>query len=200
MEWKRDTSLMLCSSVRVNTFCHHCPCRTSQVGTTLPISILASRFSRDISIPLSSAGHETFTGTCIHSRDYKDGSAFAEKRVMVVGIGNSGGDIASEISRHAAKVRWVEEMRRWCILRQMFDKFFLFFSISVQQTFLSTRKGAWVIGRLSERGIPMDLIMLNRFNRLLLGVLPRSVVNWVAEKRLNDHCDHRFYGLQPAHR
>lgn len=52
----------------------------------------------------SSTGHDTFTGTCIHSRDYKDGTAFTGKRVMVVGIGNSGGDIASEISRHAAKV------------------------------------------------------------------------------------------------
>lgn len=36
--------------------------------------------------------------------EYKDADAFKEKRVIVVGIGNSGGDIASEISRHAAKV------------------------------------------------------------------------------------------------
>lgn len=58
----------------------------------------------------SSLGHDTFTGTCIHSRDYKDGTAFSGKRVMVVGIGNSGGDIASEISRHAAKVGRKEEI------------------------------------------------------------------------------------------
>lgn len=123
------------------------------------------------SLPLSDfPGHDTFTGTCIHSRDYKDGTAFRGKRVMVVGIGNSGGDIASEISRHAAK------------------------------TFLSTRKGAWVIGRMFGRGIPVDLIILNRFKRLLLGLLPRTVANWAAERSLNSHCDHRFYGLQPTHR
>lgn len=123
------------------------------------------------SLPLSDfPGHDTFTGTCIHSRDYKDGTAFTGKRVVVVGIGNSGGDIASEISRHATK------------------------------TFLSTRKGAWVIGRMFGRGIPVDLIILSRFKRLLLGLIPRSVANWAAERSLNSHCDHRFYGLQPAHR
>lgn len=58
----------------------------------------------------SAPGHETFTGSCIHSRDYKDGTTFTGKRVMVVGIGNSGGDIASEISRHAAKVSRQEEI------------------------------------------------------------------------------------------
>lgn len=123
------------------------------------------------SLPLSDfSGHEHFSGRCIHSRDYKDGAAFRGKRVMVVGIGNSGGDIASEISRHTTK------------------------------TFLSTRKGAWVIGRMFSRGIPVDLIILNRFKRLLLGLLPRWVANWAAERSLNSHCDHRFYGLQPAYR
>lgn len=41
--------------------------------------------------------------------EYKDADAFKEKRVIVVGIGNSGGDIASEISRHATKVARMRE-------------------------------------------------------------------------------------------
>lgn len=71
---------------------------------------MASRFSHDFNIMFSAPGHDTFTGTCIHSRDYKDGNAFTGKRVVVVGIGNSGGDIASEISRHAAKVSMREKI------------------------------------------------------------------------------------------
>lgn len=52
-----------------------------------------------------SPGHETFSGRCLHSWEYKDADACRGKRVVVVGIGNSGGDIAVEISRSADKVR-----------------------------------------------------------------------------------------------
>lgn len=46
-----------------------------------------------------------FSGRCFHSWEYKDADACRGKRVVVVGIGNSGGDIAVEISRSAEKVR-----------------------------------------------------------------------------------------------
>lgn len=62
-----------------------------------------------MSLPPISPGHETFSGRCLHSMEYKDADAFKEKRVIVVGIGNSGGDIASEISRHATKVDRMRE-------------------------------------------------------------------------------------------
>lgn len=52
-----------------------------------------------------SLGHETFPGKCFHSWEYKDADAYRGKRVVVVGIGSSGGDIAAEISRSAEKVR-----------------------------------------------------------------------------------------------
>ena len=39
----------------------------------------------------------------IHSAQYKKAEDFAGKRVLVVGIGNSGSDIAEKISRHAAR-------------------------------------------------------------------------------------------------
>ena len=52
-----------------------------------------------------SLGHESFSGRCLHSWEYKDADACRGKRVVVVGIGNSGGDIAVEISRYAEKVR-----------------------------------------------------------------------------------------------
>src|ERR1700712_891136 len=39
-------------------------------------------------------GSETFSGRVIHSSDYRNPNSFAGKRVLVVGFGNSGGEIA----------------------------------------------------------------------------------------------------------
>lgn len=54
---------------------------------------------------ISFVGVETFKGKCYHSWEYRDPDALKGKRAVVVGIGNSGGDIAVEISRAAQKVR-----------------------------------------------------------------------------------------------
>lgn len=51
------------------------------------------------------AGHKTFSGQLVHSWEYKDADAYRGKRVVVVGIGSSGGDVAAEISRTAEKVK-----------------------------------------------------------------------------------------------
>lgn len=51
---------------------------------------------------LSLPGLEKFEGWYLHSRDYKSPQSFLGKRVVVVGTGNSGIDIAVELS-HAAK-------------------------------------------------------------------------------------------------
>ena len=49
-------------------------------------------------------GEETFRGEIIHSLDYRHSKEFEEKQVLVVGIGNSGADIATELSTVAKKV------------------------------------------------------------------------------------------------
>ncbi|XP_076873349.1 flavin-containing monooxygenase 5-like [Brachyhypopomus gauderio] len=72
-------------------------------------------------------GIDTFKGKYIHSRDYKTPEEWRNKRVVVIGIGNSGGDIAVELSR------------------------------MTQQVFLSTRRGSWILNRVGYKGIPMDM-------------------------------------------
>lgn len=57
-----------------------------------------------------SPGHEGFPGKCFHSWEYRDPEAYRGMRVLVVGIGNSGGDIAVEISRSAEMVRKGEKV------------------------------------------------------------------------------------------
>lgn len=46
-----------------------------------------------------------FKGQHLHSREYRDVQVFRGKRVLVVGIGNTGGDLSVELSRVAAKVQ-----------------------------------------------------------------------------------------------
>ncbi|RAJ31203.1 cation diffusion facilitator CzcD-associated flavoprotein CzcO [Kitasatospora sp. SolWspMP-SS2h] len=48
-------------------------------------------------------GAESFTGAMLHSMDFMDGRDFTGQRVVVVGMGASGVDIAADLSRHAAR-------------------------------------------------------------------------------------------------
>ncbi|QBJ98075.1 NAD(P)/FAD-dependent oxidoreductase [Rhodococcus sp. ABRD24] len=48
-------------------------------------------------------GLESFTGRAIHSKDYRSISEFEGKRVLVIGAGNSGVDIAVDAANHAEK-------------------------------------------------------------------------------------------------
>jgi len=57
-------------------------------------------------LPALCLGIETrFKGRYLHSQEYRDPEAFRGKRVLVVGIGNTGGDLSVELSRVAAKVQ-----------------------------------------------------------------------------------------------
>lgn len=48
-------------------------------------------------------GQETFPGPILHSRDYRNGEAFRGDRVLVVGFGNSGAEIALDLVEHGAR-------------------------------------------------------------------------------------------------
>lgn len=65
------------------------------------------------------------------------------------------------------------------------------------KVYLSTRSGAWVVGRLGGGGLPADL----EFSRLqlLIGRLFPSWFNRTLEKKLNSALDHKLYGLRPKH-
>ncbi|XP_042663110.1 flavin-containing monooxygenase 5-like [Tyto alba] len=122
-------------------------------------------------LPLSTfPGLEKFEGWYLHSRDYKSPQSFSGKRVVVVGTGNSGIDIAVELS-HVAK-----------------------------QVFLSTKRGTWVLHRVADGGYPFDFSYLSRFTQLLHSLLPQNATNFFLERKMNARFDHTLYGLQPQHR
>uniref|UniRef100_A0A8C0IW00 Flavin-containing monooxygenase n=1 Tax=Chelonoidis abingdonii TaxID=106734 RepID=A0A8C0IW00_CHEAB len=119
-------------------------------------------------LPLDSfPGIEKFKGRYSHSRDYKNPQEFSGKRVIVIGIGNSGGDLAVELSHEA------------------------------DQVFLSTRRGAWVLNRVAEQGYPLDIVLTTRLKAFFKQMLTTSMVNQWAENRVNARFNHAHYGLRP---
>ncbi|KAK8099707.1 dimethylaniline monooxygenase 2 [Apiospora kogelbergensis] len=54
----------------------------------------------------SMPGRDKFKGILIHGQAYRSPGQFQEKRVLVVGMGNTGTDTATGLCNHASKVRW----------------------------------------------------------------------------------------------
>ncbi|XP_026710214.1 dimethylaniline monooxygenase [N-oxide-forming] 1-like [Athene cunicularia] len=112
-------------------------------------------------------GIERFQGQYFHSRQYKHPDIFQGKRVLVVGMGNSGVDIAVEASRVAAKVT------------------------------VSTSRGAWVFSRVFDHGYPWDMVFNTRLMSLIRNSLPRPLSWWLINYRVNQWFNHKNYGLEP---
>ena len=49
-------------------------------------------------------GGSAFVGTILHSRDYRSAAPFAGRRVLVVGMGNTGAEIALDLAEHGVAV------------------------------------------------------------------------------------------------
>ncbi len=64
--------------------------------------VVASGYTRERHIP-DWPGKGQFQGNTLHSTDYKNGEQFKGKRVLVVGFGNSGGEIAIDLWEHGAE-------------------------------------------------------------------------------------------------
>uniref|UniRef100_K7FK79 Dimethylaniline monooxygenase [N-oxide-forming] n=1 Tax=Pelodiscus sinensis TaxID=13735 RepID=K7FK79_PELSI len=125
----------------------------------------------DPSLPLESfPGIKVFQGEYFHSRHYKHPDVFEGKRVLVIGMGNSGVDIAVEASRVAKKVM------------------------------ISTGRGAWVISRVFDNGYPWDMIFLTRFMNVIRNSLPGPLTTWLVAHRTSQWFDHANYGLIPKDR
>ena len=66
-----------------------------------PHLVVATGFNRDPVVPRW-PGQSAYRGRIIHSGEYRNGSSFRGARVLVVGIGNSGAEIALDLHEHAA--------------------------------------------------------------------------------------------------
>lgn len=97
-------------------------------------------------------GLDKFKGKVTHTHDYKDYHGYEDKRVLIIGIGNSGGDVATELSRISSQV------------------------------YLSTRSGSWIFNRVGDHGIPGDLIFNCRLVKDLVKTFPGLLASMITNK------------------
>jgi cation diffusion facilitator CzcD-associated flavoprotein CzcO len=67
-------------------------------------------------------GSETFTGRLIHSCEYKRGTEFLDKRVLVIGAGNSGVDIVCDASAFASHAMLSMRRGYWFLPKRLFGQ------------------------------------------------------------------------------
>ncbi|MCC5981221.1 MAG: NAD(P)-binding domain-containing protein [Oceanicaulis sp.] len=67
--------------------------------------IIANGHHRDPVRP-ALPGEDRFAGVVIHSSQYRDGAQLDDKRVLIIGSGNSGCDIAVDSAFHARSTEW----------------------------------------------------------------------------------------------
>ncbi|XP_075545125.1 flavin-containing monooxygenase 5-like isoform X2 [Dermacentor variabilis] len=115
-------------------------------------------------------GQEKFRGRIVHTHSLKNADTFRDHRVAVVGIGNSAVDAVVDASYVAL------------------------------ETYLSTRRGAWVAKRVGPNGMPIDIFLATRLKNYMMRALPESVTNDYLENILNGFFNHEAYGLKPKHR
>lgn len=112
-------------------------------------------------------GLKQFKGKSLHSREYKEPGIFKGKRVLVIGLGNSGCDIATELSHTA------------------------------EQVVISSRSGSWVMSRVWDDGYPWDMLYVTRFQTFLKNNLPTAISDWWYVKQMNAKFKHENYSLMP---
>ena len=77
--------------------------RTNGTSITARDVVVATGIVSSPRMPAIS-GRERFEGRVIHSAEYRRPAGFRNRRVLVVGVGNSGGEIGSELANAGAQV------------------------------------------------------------------------------------------------
>lgn len=77
--------------------------RTEENSYAAENLVVATGFAREPVIPVW-PGLRTFPGAIVHSAHYADGTPYRGQRMLVVGFGNSGGEIAMDLCAYAAEV------------------------------------------------------------------------------------------------
>ena len=138
-------------------------------------------------------GQETYTGTILHGAQYRRPSQVAGKRVLVVGAGESGADVAAEVAANAAEA--VLSLRRGVAVqtRVQFGK-----PKDLQTSRLMNSTAHWVFQtrnpadahkRRAYRWTFLPLLLvdkgLQQFYRLVFEFLPLLMAPTLAEIRTN---------------
>ncbi|GIY20290.1 flavin-containing monooxygenase 5 [Caerostris extrusa] len=114
-------------------------------------------------------GMDTFKGAIMHTHSLKKVDMFANKKVLVIGLGCSGVDAAVEISNVASQV------------------------------YLSSRNGGWLFPRVGPYGLPFDYCMIRRYSNIIQSVMGYKFASWFIQKyHINTKFNHNLYNLNPT--
>ena len=123
--------------------------------------IVCTGYNRVVNVPVW-PGMENFQGIIWHSREYRNGSPFKGKKVLVVGMGNTGAELAIDLHEHGAipflSVRGPVNIT----LRDLNGRPTQLTAIQLQK--LPTWMGDWIgkqlsrlaVGNLEKYGIPQS--------------------------------------------
>ncbi|XP_066453377.1 flavin-containing monooxygenase 3-like isoform X1 [Eleutherodactylus coqui] len=131
------------------------------------VMVCTGQHSQPVAAMNTLPGIEKFKGQIIHCQEYKRPIGFDGKRVLIIGMGNTGVDISTELCTRASQV------------------------------YLSSRQGVWVIHRCAKRGLPYDLDFICRYNHWIITIMPPAVSRWIIKKIMNAQFDHKLYNIQP---
>jgi cation diffusion facilitator CzcD-associated flavoprotein CzcO len=74
----------------------------SACGTWRPLVVVLATGHYDVPQQPAWPGQDTYTGRLIHSAEYRTGRDYAGRRVLVIGIGNSGAEVAADLAEQGA--------------------------------------------------------------------------------------------------
>lgn len=113
---------------------------------------------------------DTFTATQQHSHTYKDPYPFKDKVVVLVGIGNSAVDVATEVSRWAKSVYLVTRRGAWVLPKYVFGK-------PIDHT----------VSRLQQL---MPAFLFNRMTKLLIKLTHGDMEKWGLKPKFDPLSSH----------
>ena len=99
-----------------------------------------------------------FAGEYFHSKDYKSPEQLADKRVLVIGGGNSACDVASEAARVGKSCHLSLRRGYWFLPKTLFGKptaesFMRYFPVAIQRFFIKSALRV-VLGKYEDYGLP----------------------------------------------
>ena len=97
-------------------------------------------------------GHECFSGRIVHSVEYRRPDSYTSQRVLVVGAGNSAGEICAELAEAGAQVAVAVRSGARVVPRQLFGIPIQYFGVALSTLPSSVPRGAMSLtGAISER-------------------------------------------------
>lgn len=152
------------------------------------VLVVAAGYNRIAHLP-QWPGQGSYEGTVVHSANYVNGKAHRHERVLVVGLGNSGGEIAIDLHEHGAKVSMAIRSAVNVIPKEIFGIPFLTFGISQR----------WLPPKLADAlNAPMTRLLLGDLQALGLKKPVQGPITQIREQGRVPFIDTGTIGLMRA--